>query len=324
MLADGLGQVPPPSAAVMSERLRCLTSIKAMEAGEYYVCKDFYMGKGTIFVSKGWMPLNLVKHALTERYIEGKDVTYAIIADMCLPANFFKDLVERLIKEYPSESKSLVNYLVGCFGALYHRTTTGGVTADFETAAATLVQTPGAMLHQVSTTQKDEETEEEAAKTIYFIQKTSEFMKSGGDVPIHRHVIAGSLISLDRMVKALDPAIIVGYNTDSVKIKHTGDGTKWCNEEVVKAKEDCQAGDYHWENDKKVVQVAAWTRWTTSQSTSTPSQWWNTSMRRAWTWNGSSQRAVLFWVAEVVARASCSGRCGRRSWVRSARRFPTP
>lgn len=77
---------------------------------------------------------------------------------------------------------------------------------------------------------------------MYILQQTVEAIKDVGNVPVYRQVIAASYINLDKMVDALEPERILGYNTDSIKFRGA------FNRSAVKEKDACEPGDYHVED----------------------------------------------------------------------------
>ena len=114
------------------------------------------------------------------------------------------------MNEYPDESKSLINMLVGCFGSLYSRSETAGVTNDLLTALGTMTQ------------HKDKKPILNCVGDLYILRMVKEQMKDFGDMPIYRSVIAQGIIALDKMAKAIDipgETRFIGCNTDSWKIQ---------------------------------------------------------------------------------------------------------
>ena len=211
--------------------------------GEYYIAKDFYMGRGSIFISKGFYPMAFVKHALRRNFIDGADLTHAIFANQHLKADTFKKFADDLYEQYPDESKCLINFTIGCFAALYHRDTIAGVTTDFDTAMATMVTTENVALYEIDNVSMDDHM-----KRLFIIQQNKEFMKDAGDMPLYRQVIAASIVELDKMVEALKPERIIAYNTDSIKVAGDYDYS------VTKPKQDCRKpGEYHIEEEKPLV-----------------------------------------------------------------------
>jgi len=97
-------------------------NLEGFSPGEYYIARTFFMGKGTIKVSRGWYPLALVKHAYSRGYIAVADVSHCIIANKHVPGNLFSKFCEEVVKQFPSESKALINMLVGSFGSLFSAT----------------------------------------------------------------------------------------------------------------------------------------------------------------------------------------------------------
>jgi predicted GIY-YIG superfamily endonuclease len=207
-----------------------------VECGEYYVSRDFHMGRGTIFVSKGFYPLNIVRHAIQRNYIAWSDVTQCILADRSIPATAFQHFVKDVISIYPDESNLIVNHFIGCLGSLFRREVQAGVTQDLGTALATMEEFEKQGSHGQLYKSGD----------VFILQNIKETMKDFGDVPIHRQIIAGSLINLDLLVEAVQPQEIVCFNTDCVKFRGT------YNAAAVKPKQLCGPGDYHLE-DKEVI-----------------------------------------------------------------------
>jgi AAA domain len=213
-----------------------------LRPGLYYVNKSFYMGNGTIFVSRNWFLPGFVRYALQRGYITASDIKYVVYADRCIPGNSFKKLTEEVSEKYPEQSKSLINMFIGSMGSLYHKESKGAVTDDIHTAVACVAGNPDAVIHHLG--------------NLCIIQDEKKFVKSGGDVPIYRQVIESALVKLDMMVQDLQPEKILGFNTDSIKVR--GD----YNTAIVKDKKDCKFGEYHVEsrvvlNGKSLEEVVA-------------------------------------------------------------------
>ncbi len=220
----------------MIEPFAC-TSAADILPGEYYVDEEFFMGNLTIRLVAGFYPHVLIKYALENGYLEAASIKFRVVANQKLPADSFKRFVELVMEEFPdAESKKIVNMFVGCLGSLYHRTSHGGITSDGAVAVATAEGNPNIKIHMVD--------------DKYYLQEDKEVMKDGGDLPIYRHVIAASYIKLDRMVKALRPERVIGYTTDSIKIRG-----KFNRERVFIKKEECAVGDYHLEDTGKAVRL---------------------------------------------------------------------
>ena len=221
-----------------------VTCADDIKVGEYYIqptyvhpitkeklkLETFRMGKGNIVLSQGFYPSAFVKYALENSYIKPEDITYGIVARGSLPADTFKEFVTRTVSEYPNESKNLVNMLVGCFGSLYSRSETAGVTNDLLTALGTMT------LH------KEQKPILNCVGDLYILRMVKEQMKDFGDMPIYRSVIAQGIIALDKMAKAIDipgETKFIGCNTDSWKIQGK------YNKSAVE--EDPAIGGYHLE-----------------------------------------------------------------------------
>lgn len=204
-----------------------ILSVDDLRPGEYYVQQSFYMGDGTIKVSRGFHPLVLVRYALLNGYIQPADITYGILADRCIAADSFAVFAEDVYKRWGALGKNLVNYTIGCWGSAYHTNTKAGITSSEDIASALQSQYNDAMCHRLG--------------DMIIVQSTERTAKDCGHVPLHRHVIASGLVKLDTLVKdlGLSGHQIVSFNTDSVKF--VGD----YNTDAVKDKQDCQPGDYH-------------------------------------------------------------------------------
>lgn len=153
---------------------------KELCPGEYYICKDFFMGRGTIFVSKGFYPKSFVRYVLSCKYVGVSDITHAIFADRHLRADVFKQWVSDLYDQYPEDSKALINFTIVCFGSLYSRKVKTGVTSDFDTAMATIAGTNNGLLYEITDVNVAE------SKRLFIIQHNEEKMKDFGDMPIYR------------------------------------------------------------------------------------------------------------------------------------------
>ena len=218
-----------------------IKSVNDIKVGEYYieptwtnpftkeVCKmeTFNIGKGNITLSRGFYPSVFVKYVLENKYIKPEDITYGIEARGSLPADAFKHFAERVVEEYPDESKYLLNMLTGCFGSLYSRTEAAGVTNDLLTALGTMAQ------------HKDQKPVLNCVGDLYILRMVKEQMKDYGDMPIYRSVIAQGIMALDKLTNVIvdSGTEVIGYNTDAIKIRGT------YNKSVVEA--DPAIGGYH-------------------------------------------------------------------------------
>ena len=215
-----------------------LKSIDDVVAGEYYIARTFYMGLDNIKVSRGFYPNRFVKYVLARQYIWKSDITHAILASGSIPAETFKVFVEWVYTAYPEHAKNLINSLIGCFGSLYSRKETAGVSTDFETVMATMNM------------YADKKVKLAEVDDLYIVRVISETMKSFGDVPVYRMVLAQSLVELDKLTRAVSvhkKTRIVGYNTDAVKF------TGPYNKSAVLSKENAPMGGYHLEESKALA-----------------------------------------------------------------------
>jgi hypothetical protein len=183
--------------------------VEDLPAGEYYVAKTFYMGRGTIKVSRGVYPLCVVKYFVKRGYITMSNITYGKKASRSISCDVLRGFVEFVVKEHPQMLKELVNHLVGSFGSLYSRTDRTGITDNYDTMIATSAGVAGRQnkvrIHPVG--------------DLYVVREVEEVMKVSGDLPINRAIVGMSIVKLDMMIDTLNLTDIVGYNTDSVKVR---------------------------------------------------------------------------------------------------------
>ena len=186
-----------------------VTCASDIQTGEYYIASDFFMGSGHMYMKRGFYPSVFVRYVLEHKYVKPAEVTYGIVARGSLPADAFKEFVERTIADYPDESKYLINMMVGCFGSLYARAETAGVTTDLMTALGTM------------NAHKNEKPVLNCVGDLFILRMVKEQMKDFGDMPIYRSVIAQGIMALDKLTRdiCLPDTEVIGYNTDAIKIR---------------------------------------------------------------------------------------------------------
>jgi len=244
-----------PFDCVLEARLECIDDIKC---GEYYVAKTFYMGYGNIKVSRDWHPSGSVKYFVNCKYIKLSDITLKYEARSSIPASTFKKFVEDVYLEYPDQAKDIINYLIGCFGSLYYRKESAGVSTDWETTVGTMCL------------YGDKKMKLNDVGDLYILRVIEENMKSHGDMPIYRAIIAQGVVELDKLTreiviptknviikrkngeylnapkyKVIPGTRIIGYNTDAIKIVG-----RYNSENVS---DDCPMGGYHKESPKALT-----------------------------------------------------------------------
>jgi len=190
------------------EPVRVLSS-SSIKTGEYYIRTSFTMGD--IRVSRGFYPSVLVRYALQKRYINGSDITHAILAKRTLPGNTFRKFVEETTEAFPVESKSIINHYIGSLGVLYDKKEVGGITDNMDVAVATMLTCENddwtSVFHRIN--------------DLIVVRRLKETMKHEGDLPLYRHILVSSWIELDklRMAIYMKGIRMVGYTVDAVKFK---------------------------------------------------------------------------------------------------------
>ena len=200
--------------------------------GEYYISKTFYMGEGTIKVSRGWYPLVFVKYAL--KYIKLEDIRYVIKASNVIPADAFKKFATDVHENYEN-GKFMLNCFIGDLKRDKMKRTLGCMTDDYKTAMGLLM----------NEREKERKARYNKLGNIHFIRSDVVQESYKGHTPIWRHIIASSLIKLDELYNKLKEQAdikVVAYNIDCIKIK------KGCDIKVV---DKPQPGDIRKENSNK-------------------------------------------------------------------------
>ena len=184
-----------------------------IQCGEYYVNRIFYLGGGTIKQRNGFYSSNLINYCLENKYITKQDITAKIVARFSIKNDYFKQLIETIYKIFPYSHpacKNLVNHLLGTFGIVDKKFINGCLTTSFDVACAIK------MKEENDTTRVNIYNHE---NTVYFVRKYEEQKELQGHKPIWRHIIAGSIIELDKLYKKVvnKDTVILGYYTDSIK-----------------------------------------------------------------------------------------------------------
>lgn len=184
-----------------------------IEAGEYYVNKMIKLGGGTILQRNGFYPSNFINYCLENGYITKKDITAKNKARFSLRADYFKEFVETIYKIFPYSHpacKQLINHLLGTFGIVEKKFQQGCMTTSFDVACAIKLK------EENDTTRVSIYNHE---NQVYFVRKFEQHKETSGHKPIWRHIIAGSIIELDKLYKKLatPETQVLGYYTDSIK-----------------------------------------------------------------------------------------------------------
>lgn len=193
------------------KKLNTGVTLDMLKAGEYYIAKTFYMGRGTIKCSRGFYPLCFVRYVVKRGYVRMSDVTWGVEASQFIPADAFRPFIQHLIDNHRGQLKNLVNTLVGLMGRFVAKKDWCGFTDDFQTMLATMVRIQ----------ERNHVSQVQQVGDLWAIREVEESLMNDGHVPIYRSIIAMGKCQLDVMVNELelDPNMIVGYNTDAVKIR---------------------------------------------------------------------------------------------------------
>lgn len=74
----------------------------------------------------------MVYYAINNDYITIKNIKYQLIASKTIKKDSFKEFVEYLYKNYPSDAKMIVNCLIGDFGTKYLKKDLVNITTSYE------------------------------------------------------------------------------------------------------------------------------------------------------------------------------------------------
>jgi hypothetical protein len=102
---------------------------KPISTGRYYVVTENLFP----FRGSGWYPHNLVQFGLTRGLITTDQITQQFLPSITLPAEFFRPLVDRLLKAFdhdPQLQKLAVNALVGMMARCAHKASWGKFSLD--------------------------------------------------------------------------------------------------------------------------------------------------------------------------------------------------
>lgn len=175
--------------------------------GQYYVSKSFSLVQNTVEFPSNWWPMPFVKECIKRGHIDRNDVTHYIAASNFLPVDLFKEHAKEVHAMFPSESKHMIKHHLGWLGKSTSNSCKAAVTDEWDTACAMLNQYPDKLdVHQIN--------------GLAFMKMTETTKLTDGHLPIHRQIIAASILNLDDMYCKLvgkDTAVF-GYNTDSIRL----------------------------------------------------------------------------------------------------------
>ena len=201
-------------------------------SGEYYISRTFFLGAGTIKLSRGWYPAALALYARQHEYISATDLAYVLPASKRVPKDAFVGFCKDVEESYTDASKEILNLYVGCLGSLYSHETRCGFTTDVHTAACTvgMIQSRGNVARTTW------------CGDVYMVQETTRRMRGKGNVPLFRAILGGSYMMLDKIIRTagFGPEHVLCFNTDCVKVRGVQDVAGAAN-----SKEDAQWGDFY-------------------------------------------------------------------------------
>jgi hypothetical protein len=196
-----------------TDKLPCFSVTDQVEAaggdwhvGEYYISKRFTMMN--IVYPADWYPMPFVREVVKRNYVEKAHVTHMLRASNYYDRAAFASFASDTHKEFPDESKHMINHLVGYWGKQMKRITQGCVTSEWDVASAMINAHENIHVHE--------------RDGLCFLRKYTETRLTEGFLPIWRYVIAMSILNLDDMHRGLvgPNTIVYGYNTDSIKLKN--------------------------------------------------------------------------------------------------------
>jgi hypothetical protein len=209
-----------------------LVSLKELTPGEYYIDEPLRMGGGTICLSRGWYPHNLLRYAVQREYLSLSAIKFSLRASCQLEADVFTAFCDDVEAAFPEASKLMLNQFIGCLGQRTSSVTRTGCTVDLETAVSTLAEiqlrgNDGSLFVHNGTA---------------ILQEVERTPRTLGHLPIYRAVLAGAWAMLDELYRSVViPGVtrVLAYNTDSLKLRGA------FVRESVRPKEECQWGQWH-------------------------------------------------------------------------------
>jgi len=207
--------------------------------GEYYINKSFKMGDGSILIKKGMYPHNFTEYALNEGYITKSDISLKYLASSYFKNSVFASFIEEMSRKHPDEAKNLINMMIGCLGIKYTTKESVACCEKLEHAMAVVVDAFNA----------GKDADIQYMDSFCIVSEIERTQQYEGHLPIHRQIIAQSIVNLDKLQKAvcIPGTKVVGYNTDAIKV------IGHINDSAVKEKDNCVWGEYHIEPGKHNV-----------------------------------------------------------------------
>lgn len=185
--------------------------------GEYYIEGCFEMAEGSkIYMQNGFYPHNFVKYCIDNKYITKADVKYMMIPSYVLKKEQLAEYAKYCINNFKkSDAKMMINHFLGSIGQRWN-TTDKAVNTSSREIAVYLVNKYENNGHDVVLDWNDE-------TSLYFIRAKVKSRKLNTSLPVHRSIISGGVMNLDKLYKKVEKrgCTPVCYNVDSVTLHYT-------------------------------------------------------------------------------------------------------
>ena len=209
--------------------------------GEYLIDSVYCCGD-TMKIAGGWFPHNVIQALLDKKIIKTQDIKRQFLAGRMISPDVFVKFLEYVDTTYNDDSKNIVNSMIGILGISANKKVLSGATKDLETALSTVA----------SIVERGNEGNIIPMEDFNIVSETQRTWLNEGYMPIYRQVIGESIVKLIEMYERVvipGKTIVLGYNTDSIKLEGK------FNKKYVKDKRECSWGDYHIEKTGQSVIV---------------------------------------------------------------------
>lgn len=223
-----------------------LLSADELVAGEAYVSKATFSGRGAIYKPAGWYPVVWVRHLLERGRITVEDVTHVLRPSSVLPPDAFAGFARACTDTCGEYAKYMLNSFVGSLGTHTSRTCAVAISTDMASVVTAIAEGDRSKQYTVR-----------SINEFHIVRETLERHKSDGHVPIYRHILASAWIALDTIASDVcgDDACMIAMNTDSVKFVGSYDASR------VKNKEAAEPGEFYHEDTAIVRGTASDMEW---------------------------------------------------------------
>jgi hypothetical protein len=193
--------------------------------GEFYINDRFELAKGSkIYMENGFYPHNFVIYCLDNRYIHKSDITHMMIPSYSVDSNRLRNYAQYCIEHFKKDDvKKLVNHFIGSIGKKYN-ITDQAVNTNSRDVAIYLINKYEIMDQEVTLDWNDD---------MYLIRSKKKTRSLETSLPVHRSIIAGGIMSLDKLYKKVTHKILkyepICYNVDSITIRYEEEPTNVLN-----------------------------------------------------------------------------------------------